>query len=161
MSSVTPSMRYPSVILATWFGAGLSPKAPGTVGSLAAVPFAWAIMEGSGVQGLIMAVVIVFIIGLWATKGYLDLSGDSDPGPVVIDEVAGQWLCLCIVPLQWPWFLAGFVLFRVFDILKPWPIGWMDRTIKGAFGVMIDDIAAGLYAMIILYFIMAYLGVSS
>ncbi len=145
-----PSLASPPVLLATWFGAGYLPKAPGTFGSLAALPFAWFIMDQLGALGLSAAIVVVFIIGLWATKGYCDLSGVDDPGPVVIDEVAGQWLTLLIVPLQWEWYLLGFVLFRIFDVFKPWPIGWMDRTIKGPMGVMVDDIAAGVYALIIL-----------
>ncbi len=152
-----PSLRSPAVIIATWFGAGLSPKAPGTVGSLAALPFAWGILYVSGWPGLLLAVVAVFGVGLWASHGYTSISGDHDPGPVVIDEVAGQWLTLCVVPLEWPWFLAGFVLFRIFDIFKPWPVGWLDRHVKGAMGIMIDDIAAGLYAVIILYSARVYL----
>ncbi|MBT4891164.1 MAG: phosphatidylglycerophosphatase A [Rhodospirillales bacterium] len=157
-STKVPSLRAPAVLLATWFGAGLSPKAPGTAGSLAALPFAWGILYGYGVEGLLLATLIVFVIGIWAARGYTALSGGEDPGPVVIDEVAGQWLTLCVVPLQWQWFLAGFILFRFFDIIKPWPVGWLDRNIKGATGVMIDDIAAGIYAILVLYAIDYYLG---
>lgn len=153
-----PSLTSPAVVLATWFGAGLSPKAPGTAGSVAALPFAWVILQMTGWPGLLLATVIVFFVGLWASNGYTTLSGDEDPGPVVIDEVAGQWLVLCVVPLEWPWFLAGFVLFRIFDIFKPWPVGWLDRHVKGAMGIMIDDIAAGLYAMAILYAARVYMG---
>ena len=86
-----------------------------------------------------------------AADRYMALSGEHDPGPVVVDEVAGQWLTLAIVPLDAIWFVAGFCAFRLFDIVKPWPVGWLDRRVKGGFGVMLDDIAAGLYAAVLLY----------
>ncbi len=79
------------------------------------------------------------------------LTGAHDPGAVVIDEVAGQWLVLAVVPLEWWWFVLGFAVFRVFDILKPWPISWMDKHIKGGLGVMLDDMAAGIAGAAVLY----------
>ena len=138
--------------LATWFGAGLMPKAPGTWGSLAALPFAWVIQHYGGPWALAGATLGVFLVGWWASACYVAASGASDPGAVVIDEVAGQWLTLlpAAAMVWWHWAL-GFVLFRAFDIAKPWPIGWADRRIKGGLGVMLDDVIAGVYAGAILW----------
>jgi len=146
-----PSLGAPGVLLATWFGVGYLPKIPGTWGSAAALPFAWGILAYSGVAGLLIAAGVVFALGIWASNDYMARSGVNDPGPVVIDEVAGQWLVLAVVPLDWVWFVVGFVLFRLFDIAKPWPVNVMDRCIKGGFGVMIDDIGAAIYAAASVY----------
>lgn len=137
---------HPSVAVATWFGAGLSPVMPGTVGSLAALPFAWAIAAWGGWSALAAGAVLVFAVGLWAAGGYMALTGEHDPGPIVVDEVAGQWIALLPASLAPADFIAGFVLFRLFDILKPWPISWADRRLPGAFGVMADDVLAGAFA---------------
>jgi phosphatidylglycerophosphatase A len=131
---------------ATWFGAGLLPWAPGTWGSLLALPFAWALMAAGGVALLLAAAALVFALGLWAADRYMRAVGLHDPGAIVIDEVAGQWLTLAVAPLDPLAYLAGFLLFRIFDVLKPWPASWLDRRVGGAFGVMIDDIAAAVYA---------------
>ncbi len=138
-------------LLATWFGAGLLPKAPGTWGSLAALPFAWIIAGWGGQAALGLATVIVTVVGWWAAELYSRQTGISDPSEVVIDEVAGQWLTLLVVPPN-PWFyLAGFALFRLFDIRKPWPVSWADRTLPGGLGIMVDDLFAGIYAAVVLY----------
>lgn len=151
MGEIRPSLTSPGVLLATWFGAGYLPKIPGTWGSAAALPFAWVLLTYGGVPALLIATILVFVVGIWASNDYMARSGGDDPGPVVIDEVAGQWLVLAIAPLEWGWFVAGFALFRLFDILKPWPVNVMDRTIKGGIGVMLDDLGAAVYAMIALY----------
>ena len=138
--------------IATWFGAGLIPKAPGTWGSLAALPFAWALLHFGNMWWLAGAAVLVFLVGWWASDVYVTSTGQADPGAVVIDEVAGQWLALlpASASVWWHWAL-GFALFRFFDIVKPWPIGWADRRLKGGFGVMIDDVIAGVLAGVLLY----------
>lgn len=151
VNQARPSLVAPGVLLATWFGAGYLPKAPGTWGSAAALPLAWLILSFYGVQGLIIATVLVFGIGIWAANDYVTRSGMEDPGPVVIDEVAGQWLVLAAVPLELAWFAIGFALFRLFDVMKPWPVNLMDRHIKGGIGVMLDDIGAGIYAVVVVY----------
>ena len=138
-------------ILSTWFGAGLLPKAPGTWGSLAALPLAWIIASWGGPLALGVATIIVSLVGWWAADIYVRHTGVNDPSEVVIDEVAGQWLTLLVVPPDPLLYLAGFALFRLFDIRKPWPVGWADRTIPGGLGVMVDDIFAGLYAALFLY----------
>lgn len=153
MSRLPAGLRLsdPAVLVATWFGAGLLPKLPGSWGSLAALPFAWAIADAAGPIGLMVAAGAAYAAGLWASGVYLRRSGDGDPGPVVIDEVAGQWLTLVPVAPD-PWlFLIGFLLFRAADILKPFPANWIDRRLGGVHGVMLDDIVAGLYAGAILY----------
>lgn len=136
---------------ATWFASGLSPKAPGTMGTVAALPFAWAIALYAGQTGLLIASLICFMVGIWFAGAYAQMTGIKDPGAVVIDEVAGQWLALAFIPFSWAGLAAGFVLFRLFDILKPWPISWLDKNTRGGFGIMIDDMAAGLAAGLILY----------
>jgi len=138
-------------ILATWFGAGLLPKAPGTWGSLAALPFAWIIVSTGGVAALAVATAVVSAVGWWAADRYVRQTGVADPSEVVIDEVAGQWLTLLVVPADLWFYLAGFALFRLFDIRKPWPVSWADRCLPGGLGVMVDDIFAGLYAAAVLY----------
>lgn len=153
-----PSLKHPSVLLATWFGAGYAPKAPGTMGSIAALPFAWLIMVYGGPWLLCAAAAIVFIVGVYASDGYMRLSGEHDPGPVVIDEVAGQWLTLAVVPLEPLWYLAGFIAFRGFDIFKPWPIKRLETLSDGGLGVMIDDIAAAGYAILVLLIAMYIAG---
>ena len=122
-----------------------------TWGSAAALPCAWVIVTHYHVTGLLVASALVFVIGVWAANGYMRQSGTHDPGPVVIDEVVGQWLVLCMVPQNLAWYATGFVVFRVFDIVKPWPIKQMDARIGGGFGVMIDDVGAAVYGVGVLW----------
>ncbi len=146
---------HPAVLIATWFGAGFLPLTPGSWGSLAALPFAWAIRALSGLPGLAIAAAIAFFAGWRAAAVVAEASGLGDPGSVVIDEVAGQWLVLLAAPLApLAWALA-FVLFRVFDIWKPWPAGWADRHIHGGLGIMLDDLLAAGYAALVLFALLA------
>jgi phosphatidylglycerophosphatase A len=142
---------HPARLAATWFGAGDLPKAPGTWGSAVALPFAWLIHWAGGVPALAVATVLVFGVGIWASAVYAAQSGTSDPGPVVIDEVAGQWLTLLVVPRDPLLYALGFVFFRAFDILKPWPISWADKRVKGGLGIMLDDVIAAAFAAILLF----------
>ena len=144
------ALFHPATVLSTWFGAGLLPKAPGTWGSAAALPFAWAIASAWGGWGLLAASLLCFLVGWAAAEVYLRRTGADDPGEVVIDEVAGQWLVLAVAPLDPLFYLAGFVLFRLFDIRKPWPVNWADSTLPGGLGVMADDMLAGVYGMLVL-----------
>jgi phosphatidylglycerophosphatase A len=141
------SALHPASLAATWFGAGLLPKAPGTWGSLAALPFAWGLMAAGGPLLLLAAIVICFGLGWWASSVYVRLTGTEDPGEVVIDEVVGQWLVLLAAPLDPLSYLAAFILFRLFDIRKPWPVCWADRQIGGGLGIMLDDILAAGYGL--------------
>ncbi len=139
---------HPIAIVSTWFGSGLIPGPSGTWGSLAALPFAWLILLWAGPWGLVLGAALAFAVGVWASDRYAAAIGKKDPGAVVIDEVAGQWLALAPLPLDPLAFLGSFFLFRFFDIVKPWPAGWCDRNLDGGWGIMVDDIFAGLYAAI-------------
>ncbi|WP_052473107.1 phosphatidylglycerophosphatase A family protein [Paramagnetospirillum magnetotacticum] len=138
---------HPATIVSTWFGAGLLPKGPGTWGSAAALPFAWALMAAGGPELLLVATLICFALGWWASAVYVRRTLAEDPSEVVIDEVAGQWMVLLAAPLDPLSYGIGFVLFRIFDIWKPWPVGWADRKIGGGLGIMADDILAGVYGL--------------
>lgn len=147
--------------LATWFGSGLAPKASGTVGSLAALPFAWVIQAHFVNSALLVAAVFLFFIGWWASNQYMKYYPDEhDPKQIVVDEVVGMWLLLWLATPEnvgvssnfgtFILYLIYFTLFRFFDAVKPWPISVADRKIKGGFGVMFDDILAAIYPMIII-----------
>ena len=138
--------RDPAVLVATFFGAGLAPFAPGTAGSLAALPVAWLIHVWLGQWALVAAAALVFAVGLWAAGAYARAGGGGDPSAVVIDEVAGQWLTLAVVAATPAHYAAGFVLFRVYDVVKPWPANRIDRQVHGGLGIMLDDIVAAVYA---------------
>jgi len=144
----TPALplSQPAGLLATWFGAGLMPRAPGTWGSLAALPVAWIIAYLGGLPALLAATAIVSVVGCWAAERYIRAHGKDDPGDIVIDEVAGQWLTLLPAATDLGLFAAGFVFFRIADILKPWPASWADRRLKGGFGTMVDDLFAAVYS---------------
>lgn len=143
---------HPATLLATVGGIGLARVGSGTWGAAAAVPLAYLIMVWGGPWALLAASGLVFGAGLWAAHA-IGRSGEKDSSVIVIDEVAGQWLTLMVAGLN-PWlYLIGFVLFRLVDIAKPWPISWLDRELGGAFGVMIDDIAAGVAAAVALWLI--------
>ena len=140
------SFWHPTVLLATWFGCGLLRPAPGTIGSLAALPFAAAILWIGGAWFLFLASLLMFFIGIPASDNYERLSGRKDPGSVVLDEVAGQWLTLVPLSLSLEAFAIGFLLFRAFDIGKIWPANLVERRFGGGLGIMADDMIAGLYA---------------
>lgn len=139
---------HPAFIAATWFGSGLLPKAPGTWGSLAALPFAWLIARTVGSGALLAAAVLCFLIGWWASAVYVGRTGVDDPSEVVIDEVAGQWLVLAAAPPEPILYLVGFAIFRALDITKPWPARWADRHVHGGLGVMLDDMLAAAYGAV-------------
>ncbi len=143
---------HPASLIATWFGAGLLPGAPGTWGALAALPFAWAIAALGGPWSLLCAAILAFIIGVWAAGRYTRAAGLKDCQKIVIDEVTGQWLALAFVPLDVSAYFAAFILFRICDIAKPWPAGWADRNLSGGLGIMLDDAAAGAYALLLTHF---------
>ncbi len=147
---VTIKIRF-AMVLATWFGSGLIKFAPGTWGSLAALPFAWLIYESWRAPGLAVATMLVFLIGVWVSHIHAQQLSDEDPSEIVIDEVAGMWLTLLVVPPDVFYYMLGFVFFRIADIWKPWPVSWADRAIKGGAGIMLDDILAGVYAAIALF----------
>ncbi len=162
---IRPSLRNPAVLAATWFGVGYLPKAPGTWGSLAALPLAWGLQVMGGNMALIGGIIAVFALGLWSSGIFMGLSKSHDPGAIVIDEVAGQWIVLlAAIPglgAQTPdlvLYAIGFFLFRLFDVLKPWPISLADKKIGGALGVMVDDVLAGMAGFAVMLFLMGMFG---
>ena len=136
--------------LATWHYSGLSPKAPGTIGTLAALPAGIALIYFGGIMALTAGILAVSVLGMYVSHRYALESGLKDPGEVVIDEVAGMWIALLPAGVIWWQILAAFVLFRAFDILKPGPVGWADRRLPGGLGIMADDLIAGALAALVL-----------
>jgi phosphatidylglycerophosphatase A len=134
---------------------GLLPVAPGTWGSLAALPIAWAIRSVWGAAGLASAIAILLAVGWWAAAAVAKAGAAKDPGVVVIDEVAAQWVVLLPAPLDPVGYSLAFLLFRVFDIWKPWPVRWADRRIQGGLGIMLDDLLAAFYALLVLSTLLA------
>ena len=135
--------------LAFGLGSGLSPFAPGTMGTLVAIPFIFP-LRGLGVGGFWLALILLFLLGVWLCGRVSQKLGMHDHGGIVWDEWVGFWLTAAFIPLTWPWLLAAFVLFRIFDILKPWPIRQLDKKVGGGFGIMIDDVVAALYSLLLL-----------
>ncbi|MEM9717443.1 MAG: phosphatidylglycerophosphatase A [Pseudomonadota bacterium] len=147
-------------IITSFFGSGFLPIAPGSWGSLAAIPFAIVIYALGGFLALVAATIVVFAVGLWAVQQRTAGMADPDLSEIVIDEVVGQgialfslagglwWLRSEVIWLPWPGLIFGFVFFRLFDILKPYPCNKLDQ-LKTPLGVMADDVVAGLYAAII------------
>jgi len=141
---------HPAALMATGFGVGLLPLMPGTWASLTALPCGWAIRSLGGAAVLAIAVTIAFVLGCWAAARVAAASGHHDPGFIVIDEIAAQWLVLVITPLDWRFYAVAFLLFRLFDIAKPWPARLVERRVAGGLGIMLDDIVAALYAVLLL-----------
>lgn len=150
MNSKRPLWWY----IATWFGCGTAPVASGTFGSLGALPFAYAIQVTLGSAALFAASLIIFFIGWWASNEYLKAFGGDDPREIVVDEVAGQWLLLSVLYPTFGSYLVGFLLFRLFDVVKPWPVSVADEKIGGGIGVMFDDMLAALYPILVYLFIL-------
>lgn len=158
MNSTRPpqslGLWHPVTLIATWFGAGLAPIAPGTWGSIAALLLAWPIAVYGGGWALLAASLSIFCLGVWASGAYARATNSKDPGQIVVDEVAGQWLALVAVPVEPIAYLAAFALFRLCDIVKPWPANWADRRLSGGMGVMLDDMIAGAYALLVVHIVL-------
>jgi len=195
MTKKTIAWYHPAFLIATWFGIGKIPFAPGTWGSFFTFPLFIALhyllvltdSEEHFINMYLLFIAVLFIIGTWATNVYMKHTGTEDPKEVVIDEVVGQLIVLfaaflaiataldlfttlygsgqplttehitaifsapVYIGIGLPIYLLSFILFRIFDIWKPWPIGYCDKNIKGGFGVMFDDVFASVYAVIVLY----------
>ena len=142
-----PPLGDPAMLLASVGGVGLLPLAPGTWGSVVGVAVAWTVRD---TQVLLAVCAALFVAGWWAAERVARRSGIADPGFVVIDEVVGQALVLALAPHN-PWaYAAGFVLFRIADIVKPWPIRAIEAKFRNGFGIMVDDLAAAVYAAAVL-----------
>ncbi len=140
------ALREPPVLLASGFGAGLAPVAPGTAGSLVGV-LIYIPMADLPIPLYLAVVLVLAIAGVWLCDRAGRRLGVTDHPGIVWDEIVGLLIALTGSPWSWQGTLLGFVLFRLFDILKPWPIGRIDRGVAGGLGVMLDDVVAGLYAL--------------
>ncbi len=156
MSKNTPIpegfLKNPIHLLALGFGTGCAPKMPGTIGTLVGVLFylpmvylSWPIYIG--------VTIVLFLLGIWLCEVTANDLGVHDHGGIVWDEILGFLITMTAVPSDWRFVVLGFVLFRLFDIWKPWPISWLDSKVSGGLGIMVDDVLAGIYALIVLQII--------
>lgn len=160
MNTVSPTFRQlldnPVHFLAFGFGSGLFAKAPGTAGTLLGI-LAWMFLVKLSLVTYTIVIVIAALAGIYfCGKTARDLNVHDHSG-IVWDEIVGIWLAMILVPVTWGWVFVGFLLFRFFDILKPWPISWIDKNISGGIGIMADDLLAGGFTAIILYVAMKIL----
>jgi phosphatidylglycerophosphatase A len=141
------SLKNPWHFLALGFGSGLAPKAPGTFGTLAAVPLVWLCSAYLPFSIYLILTVLFSIVGIWICGKTADDMQVHDDSSIVWDEVVGMMITMLAVPLHWHTLLIGFILFRIFDIAKPWPISYLDKHVHGGFGIMADDLLAGVFAL--------------
>ncbi|MFT5838064.1 MAG: phosphatidylglycerophosphatase A [Flavobacteriales bacterium] len=141
------SLLNPVHFLAFGFGSGLAAKMPGTFGTLAALPLVVLLSHFSSFSVYLTVTILVCVLGIWICGKTAEDMGVHDDSSIVWDEVAGMLITMLAVPLSWQTVLVGFMLFRFFDILKPWPISYLDKYVHGGFGIMIDDVLAGLFAL--------------
>ncbi len=155
-ASATPRSvwRNPVHFAAFGFGSGAAPVAPGTFGTLMAVAL-YLLLPAMSPLSYAAFVLASFVLGIWVCGRTAQDIGVHDHGGIVWDEFTGYWLTMFMAPPGWIWIVLGFVLFRLFDIVKPWPIRWLDRNVDGGLGVMIDDVLAGLMALVCLQLLAA------
>ncbi len=149
------SLKNPVHLLALGFGTGCVPKLPGTTGTLVGILFYWP-LQNLDWPIYIGTVLVLFLLGIWLCGKTATNLGVHDHPAIVWDEIVGYLVTMTMVPPGWLWVIAGFLLFRLFDIWKPWPIRWVDKRVQGGFGIMLDDVLAAIYALLILQ-ITAYL----
>ncbi len=148
-------LGHPVHLLSLGFGTGLAPRAPGTVGTLAALPLYWLLHSLPAWQYALVGAAL-FGLGVYLCGATARVLGVHDHPGIVWDEVVGYLLTLVAVPYDWRWLVLGFVLFRLFDIWKPWPIRSLDRGVRGGFGIMFDDLVAALYASVLMQVILYF-----
>jgi len=148
-------LKNPIHFLALGFGSGLMPKAPGTFGTLAAIPV-YILCKDLSLFNYLLFISIVTVAGVFICQYTSDALKVHDHPGIVIDEFAGYFITMIAIPFSWQWMLAGFLLFRLFDIIKPWPISWLDKKVHGGFGIMIDDVLAGFFALAIMHIILYF-----
>lgn len=150
MNKVPASVwRNPVHFAAFGFGSGAAPVAPGTFGTLAAV-LLYLPLQYLHWFSYLLVIVVAFVVGVAICERTSRDIGVHDHGGIVWDEFVGYWLAMLFAPQGWGWIVTGFVLFRFFDIVKPWPISVLDKQVKGGLGIMVDDVVAGLYALLCL-----------
>ncbi len=154
MSKSTDNFRIANPIhfLALGFGSGLLPKAPGTFGTLAAIPL-YLLLSPSSMSIYLAVVIVMSIAGIYICGKAAEDAGVHDHGAIVWDEIVGFLITMFLVPLSWQSVVVGFVLFRFFDIFKPWPISFIDKNVHGGLGIMLDDIIAGFAALVCMHII--------
>ena len=146
MNKVPSSVfRNPIHFLAFGFGSGAAPVAPGTFGTLAAVPL-YLLLDLLPLGYYLLALIASFAVGIYLCDKTSKDIGVHDHGGIVWDEFVGYWVTMLVAPSGWEWIVGGFLLFRFFDIVKPFPIGWLDKQIDGGLGIMVDDVVAGSFA---------------
>lgn len=150
-------LSNPIHLAAVGFGSGLANRAPGTFGTLAAVPFYY-LLSFLSLELYLVILVVSSLFGFWICHITSRDMGVHDHKAIVWDEFVGYWITMVMVPFSIKWVIIGFILFRFFDILKPYPICWLDKKVHGGFGIMIDDIVAGLFAAISVQFLIHFYG---
>jgi len=143
---IKKTFTNPWYFLALGFGSGLAPRAPGTFGTLAAIPV-FLVLSYLNPIVYCLVVFVAFVFGVWLCEHVANDMHVKDPGCIVWDEFVGLWITLFWLPVGWYWILIGFGLFRFFDIVKPWPVSWADKSLGGGLGIMVDDVIAGFYAL--------------
>jgi phosphatidylglycerophosphatase A len=154
MSKSTENFRLANPIhfLALGFGSGLLPKAPGTYGTFAAIPL-YLLLAPTSMSTYLIIVMIMSVAGIYICGKAAKDAGVHDHGAIVWDEIVGFIITMFMVPLSWQSIVVGFILFRIFDIFKPWPISYIDKNLHGGLGIMVDDIIAGLAALFCMHLI--------
>lgn len=146
--------QHPAYFLAFGFGSGLSAKAPGTMGTLVGMALYYIFSLWWSNEVMLVGVGLLFFMGIRISQITSDALGVHDHAGIVIDEIVAMWLLLCVLPPQtWVGASLSFILFRFFDIVKPWPISWFDQKVGNGLGIMLDDLIAALFAIVILYFV--------
>ena len=148
-------LKNPVHFLSLGFGSGLSPFAPGTMGTLAAVPL-YLLIQPLSLTIYLSITVLTLVLGFYLCGQTAKALGEHDHGGIVWDEIVGFFITMIAVPLDWKWILSGFILFRFFDIVKPWPIKWIDAKVSGGVGIMLDDVLAGIFALIGLHLLIMF-----
>ncbi len=146
-------IAHPAHFFSLGFGSGLAPKAPGTFGTLVGLPLFW-LISGLSFYAQIGIIVLLFFAGIYCCDKTGKALGISDHGGIVWDEIVAIMLVLTFTPIQWQWWFIAFLLFRLFDIWKPYPICYFDAKLKNGFGVMFDDLLAAIYAILVMKFIL-------
>lgn len=136
----------PILFLAFGFGSGLAKEAPGTFGTVAAIPVYWLLIQANSFLLYSVITLLAAVAGVWLCGIAAEKLGEHDFGGIVWDEIVGLLITMWLAPFSWQALLLGFTLFRLFDIVKPWPIKWFDQNIQGGLGIMLDDVVAGVFA---------------
>lgn len=148
--------KNPLHLLAVGFGSGLSPVASGTAGSAAAIPLCY-LFTGMSIPFYLLLILVATGIGVIACQSATDAIGVDDHGAIVWDEFVGMFITTIGVPTSWVWMVVCFFVFRIFDIFKPWPIYLIDENMRGGWGIILDDVLAGVFSLITVHFLMSYL----